>query len=134
MDTSNVLKIDGEKFLLFMSENVKRLFLKSKVNAKSILTNYAKKEFTSLGVCHYENVGKQDICILNIKAIDIENDKPIKCFVLNCLGNYTDLKPVRPNKWSVKLKCGHIALIDDTVDTISSDHSVKCFKCEGKDQ
>ena len=42
MDTSNVLKIDGEKFLLFMSENVKRLFLKSKVNAKSILTNYAK--------------------------------------------------------------------------------------------
>ena len=106
--------------------------LKNKVAAKDIAKKYIDSQFTVKGVCHYDKVGSANVCILTIKAHDAETNNELSCFVINTLGNYKELRPVSPNKWSVELECGHRAIIDDTVDKINSKHVVECFKCKEK--
>ena len=127
---SNKIKIDGENYLLFASENVKNVLIKNKVAAISLAQEFVYKPFTKQGVSSIKKIGDNNVCVLNIKAFDADEQCEIKCFVLHCVGNYTDLVPVAPNKWSVKLNCGHHAIIDETVDAIEKDHHVECYKCQ----
>lgn len=124
------IEMDGEKYLLFASENVKRVFLSNKVAIFDLVKLYKNKPFTKTGTCTIVNVGNTNVSILNIKALDFETQENINCFVLHCVGNYKELTPVAANKWSVTLYCGHKAIIDETVDSIDKDHKVRCFLCE----
>ena len=130
MESKNNIEIDGESYLLFASENVKRVLLKNKVAALSLVKMYKDIPFTKKGTSSIATVGETNISILNVEAFDFDTEKGIKCFVLHCVGNYKELIPVAPNKWAVTLYCGHKAIIDETVDPISKDHKVHCFLCE----
>jgi hypothetical protein len=132
MDSTAKIKINGKTYMIFLSEDTKNVFIKNKVAAKDLAKKYVDSQFTVNGVCHYDKVGTSNICILTIRAHDAESNDELSCFVMNALGNYKELRPVSPNKWSVELACGHRAIIDDTVDKINSDHVVKCFKCKEK--
>lgn len=134
MDSSEKFKIKGKTYLIFISDDTKNVLNKNKVLAKNIAKKYIKSEFTKHGVCHYEKIGNANICVLTIRGSDTETNDELLCFIINTLGNYKNLRPVSPNKWSVELACGHKAIIDDTVDTINSDHVVKCFICKRKKQ
>ena len=126
----NKIKINGENYSVFASENVKRLLLRNKLSVLDIVSCYVDKPFTKRGNCNIQKIKDTNLSVLNIKAFDIDEDKEIKCFVLHCVGNYTELIPVGPNKWSVKLECGHTSVIDETVDPIDKDHIVHCYMCE----
>jgi len=124
------IKIDNDNYIMFASESVKRCLLRNKISAIDLLTPYTKKIFSKKGNCSIKKIGEENISITNISVYDFDEEKITKCFILHSVGNYTELKPVLDNKWSVKLECGHNAIIDDTVDTICKDHKVKCFLCE----
>jgi len=130
--TGAKIKINGKTYMIFLSEDTQNILIKNKTAAKDVVKKYIDSKFTPLGVCHYDKVGNANVCILTIKAHDAETDNELSCFVMNTLGNYKELRPVSPNKWSVELECGHRAIIDDTVDTINSKHIVQCFKCKEK--
>jgi hypothetical protein len=130
MESKNNIEIDGESYLLFASENVKRVLLKNKVAALSLVKMYKHKPFTKKGTSSIAAVGETNLCILNIEAFDFDTQQPTKCFILHCVGNYKELIPVAPNKWSVTLYCGHKAIIDETVDSIDKNHKVECFLCK----
>ena len=132
MDTIAKIKINGKSYMIFVSDDTKDILIKNKVAAKDIVRKYVNSNFSTIGVCHYDKVGEHNFCTITIKANDAETSDELSCFVLNALGNYTDLRPVSPNKWSVQLMCGHKAVIDDTVDKINSKHIVQCFKCKEK--
>jgi hypothetical protein len=132
MDTTAKIKINGKSYMIFLSDDTINVLLKNKVAAKDIAKKYIDSQFTVKGVCHYDKVGSANVCILTIKAHDAETNNELSCFVMNTLGNYKELRPVSPNKWSVELECGHRAIIDDTVDKINSNHVVQCFKCKEK--
>ena len=126
------IKIDGRDYMIFLSEDTKNILINNKIAAKDVVKKYVGSKFTSLGVCHYDKVGSENVCILTIKAHDAETQTELSCFVMNTLGNYKDLRPICPNKWSIELNCGHRALIDYTVDDINSRHIVECYKCKDK--
>ena len=132
MDTIAKIKINGKSYMIFVSDDTKDILIKNKVAAKDIVRKYVNSNFSTIGVCHYDKVGEHNLCTITIKANDAETSDELSCFVLNALGNYTDLRPVSPNKWSVQLMCGHRSVIDDTVDKINSKHVVECFKCKEK--
>ena len=132
MDTIAKIKINGKSYMIFVSDDTKDILIKNKVAAKDIVRKYVNSNFSTIGVCHYDKVGEHNLFTITIKANDAETSDELSCFVLNALGNYTDLRPVSPNKWSVQLMCGHKAVIDDTVDKINSKHIVQCFKCKEK--
>ena len=130
--TGAKIKINGKTYMIFLSEDTQNILIKNKTAAKDVVKKYIDSKFTPLGICHYDKVGNANVCILTIKAHDAETDNELSCFVMNTLGNYKELRPVSPNKWSVELECGHRAVIDDTVDKINSKHIVECFKCKDK--
>ena len=129
MESKAPIEINGEKYLLFASENVKRLLRKNKVAAVTILEEFINKPFTKLGTSNIKRIGETNLNILNIQATEFESQEEIKCFILHCVGNYTQMLPIYPKKWSVMLECGHKAIFDETVDYICKDHVVTCFKC-----
>lgn len=130
MNSQSKIKINGEDYSVFASENVKRLLLRNKLSVMDIVSVYVNKPFTKKGTSNIQKVNDTNLCVLNIKAFDMDEDKEIKCFVLHCVGNYTELVPVAPNKWSVKLDCGHRAVIDETVTPIDKDHHAECYLCQ----
>lgn len=143
MESGIFIKINGNKYMAFLSNNAKDTFIKSKIAAIEILKKYATSEFTKKGVCHYEKVKDINVCILTIKAYDPEQDLNVNCFIVNTLGNYTQIEPlflkqnkeeknIKTNKWKVKLDCGHTSIIDESVDNMENGHKIKCFKCKEK--
>lgn len=132
MNSKAPIKINGEEYLLFASQNVKRLLIKNKMAAINIAEEFVNEPFTKIGTSNIKKIGETNVSILNIKATDFETNKEVKCFVMHCVGNYTQMLPVHPNKWSVLLECGHTAVFDETVDYICKNHNVVCFKCESK--
>jgi len=130
MNSQNKIKINGESYSVFASENVKRLLLRNKLSVIDIVSAYTNKPFTKVGTSTIQKINDTNLCVLNIKAFDIDLNEEIKCFVLHCVGNYSDLIPVAPNKWSVKLDCGHKAIIDETVTPIDKDHIAECYICQ----
>lgn len=130
MNSQCKVEINGEEYLAFASENVKRLLLRNKLSVVEVITKYADKPFTKNGNATIQKINDANLCILNIKAFDIDENEEIKCFILHVVGNYTDIIPVASNKWSVKLACGHRAIVDTTVDSLGADHIVPCFICK----
>ena len=132
MESKAPIKINGEEYLLFASQNVKRLLIKNKIAAIDIAQEFVNRPFTKIGTSNIKKIGDNNVSVLNIKATDFETNKEVKCFVMHCVGNYTEMLPVYKNKWSVTLECGHKAIIDESVDYICKNHVVPCFKCENK--
>lgn len=126
----NKININGENYSVFASENVKRLLLRNKLSVIDIISAHVNKPFTRIGSSTVQKINDTNLCILNIKAFDIDLNEEVKCFVLRCVGNYTELIPIDANKWSVKLECGHRTIIDETVTPIDKDHHLECFLCK----
>lgn len=130
MNNKHTIQINGESYSVFASENVKRLLLRNKLSVIDVISAHINRPFTKIGDSKIQNIDGTNLCVLNIKAFDIDLNEEVKCFILHCVGNYSELIPISSNKWSVKLNCGHKAVIDETVSPIDKDHYVECYICQ----
>lgn len=141
-DLGVLVEIGGRKYMTFLSNKSKDIFISNKIAAIDILKKYTDSDFTKKGVIHYTKVKDINFSILTIKFRQSGLGEELDCFVVHAHGNYTDLKPIflrqaktgeylPSTKWQVKLDCGHLSIFDETVDKKFWNKIAKfpCFKC-----
>ncbi len=126
------IKFEGKNYYVFTSEEVRKTFKKNEFTVDELLQKYSKKPFTGEGSVFCRRMFDKKLCVICLRREHIKTKNTENLFIVVFSGNYKILKLVHETKFLIKLDCGHLSVIDDEMETPTSGHVVRCFKCNSK--